>query len=111
MRLLGPLDPLIWDRRLVKEAFGFDYTWEVYTPAHRRRFGWYVCPLLQGDALVGRLDGAVARGALRVRAVWAEPGGDLDEEALRACLERHAAACGVERVVLPRRIRVNRGSG
>jgi hypothetical protein len=41
--------------------------------------------------------------------VWAEPAGDLDRGALLACLERHAVACGVDRVVLPRRIRVNRG--
>ncbi|HET7753301.1 MAG TPA: crosslink repair DNA glycosylase YcaQ family protein [Anaeromyxobacteraceae bacterium] len=109
VRLLGPLDPLLWDRGLVRAAFAFDYTWEVYRPAHLRRFGWYVCPLLRGDALVGRLDGAIADGALRVRAVWAEPGADLDRAALLACLERHAAACGVDRVRLPRAIRVNRG--
>jgi uncharacterized protein len=108
VRLLGPLDPLVWDRALVRAAFGFEYTWEVYRPAHLRRFGWYVCPLLRGDALVGRLDGAIQEGALRVRAVWAEPGADLDRAALRACLERHAQACGVERVVMPRGIRVNR---
>jgi hypothetical protein len=109
VRLLGPLDPLVWDRALVRAAFGFDYSWEVYRPPELRRFGWYVCPLVRGDALVGRLDGAVAEGALRVRAVWAEPAGDLDRGALLACLERHAVACGVDRVVLPRRIRVNRG--
>jgi uncharacterized protein len=50
----------------------------------------------------------VERGALRIRAVWAEPGAELDPGALRACLERHAAACGVDRVVMPRRIGVNR---
>jgi hypothetical protein len=109
VRLLGPLDPLLWDRGLIRAAFAFDYTWEVYRPAHLRRFGWYVCPLLRGDALVGRLDGAIADGALRVRAVWAEPGADLDRSSLLGCLERHAAACGVDRVVLPRSIRVNRG--
>ena len=109
VRLLGPLDPLLWDRALVRAAFAFDYTWEVYRPAQLRRFGWYVCPLLRGEALVGRIEGAVAAGALRIRAVWAEPGADLDRPALLACLERHAAACGVGRVVLPRRIRVNRG--
>ena len=108
VRLLGPLDPLVWDRALVRAAFGFDYTWEVYKPAHLRRFGWYVCPLLRGDRLVGRLDGAIDRGALRVRAVWAEPDGELDRAALRACLERHAAACGVDRVVMPRGIRRSR---
>ncbi len=111
LRLLGPLDPLIWDRALVRAAFGFDYAWEVYRPAHLRRFGWYVCPLLRGDALVGRLEGAISSGALRVAAVWAEPGAELDRPALLACLERHAAACGAGRVVLPRRIRVNRAPG
>jgi uncharacterized protein len=105
LRLLGPLDPVLWDRALVRAAFEFDYTWDVYKPAHLRRYGWYVCPLLRGDRLVGRLDGAIADGVLRVRAVWAEPGGDLDRDALRACLERHAAACGVERVVMPRGIK------
>jgi uncharacterized protein YcaQ len=105
VRLLGPLDPVLWDRALVRAAFGFDYVWEVYKPVHLRSFGWYVCPLLRGDRLVGRLDGAIADGALRVRAVWAEPGADLDRDALRACLERHAAACGVRRVVMPRTIR------
>jgi hypothetical protein len=109
LRLLGPLDPLLWDRALVRAAFGFDYAWEVYRPAQLRRFGWYVCPLLRGGALVGRLDGAVSNGSLRVRAVWAEPGADLDRAALLPCLERHAAACGADRVVLPRAIRVNRG--
>jgi uncharacterized protein len=108
VRILGPLDALLWDRALVRAAFGFDYVWEVYRPATLRRFGWYVCPLLQGDALVGRLDGAVERGALRIRAIWAEERAELDTAALRTALERHAAACGVDRVVMPRRIRVNR---
>ena len=110
LRLLGPLDPLLWDRGLVKAAFGFDYSWEVYRPAALRTFGWYVCPLLAGDELVGRLDGAVDGRALRIREVWAEPGGLLDAGALRACLERHAAACGAAGVVMPRRIRVNRAA-
>ena len=110
VRLLAPLDPLLWDRGLVRAAFGFDYSWEVYRPAHLRQFGWYVCPLLRGDALVGRLDGAISDGALRIRAVWVEPGADLDRAALLACLERHAAACGVERVVLPRTLKRARRS-
>lgn len=103
MRILGPLDPVVWDRQLVKQAFGFDYIWEVYKPAKDRRWGWYVCPLLQGDRLVGRLEGEVARGALRVRKLWAEDGVRLDDDALEAALARHAQACGVEKVVRPER--------
>ena len=103
MRLLGPLDPLIWDRRLVKEAFGFDYLWEVYKPADLRDYGWYVVPLLQGDRLVGRLEGAVKGDSLRVKKLWVEHGAAFDRAALGECLERHASACGATRVVLPRK--------
>ena len=54
IRILGPLDSLLWDRALVRTTFNFDYVWEVYKPASTRRWGWYVCPLLHKDALVGR---------------------------------------------------------
>jgi uncharacterized protein YcaQ len=103
VRVLGPLDSVLWDRALVKSAFGFDYTWEVYKPASQRQYGWYVCPLLHGDALVGRLEAEVARGALRVRSVWREKGAKLPADALAALLARHAASVGVARVVMPRR--------
>jgi uncharacterized protein YcaQ len=56
VRILGPLDPLLWDRDLVRHIFDFDYVWEVYKPAHQRRWGWYVCPMLHRDRLIGRLD-------------------------------------------------------
>jgi uncharacterized protein YcaQ len=56
VRLLGPLDPLLWDRNLVRHVFDFDYVWEVYKPKSQRRWGWYVCPLLYRGWLVGRID-------------------------------------------------------
>ena len=56
VRILGPLDPLLWDRDLIRHVFDFDYVWEVYKPAHLRKWGWYVCPLLHRDRLIGRLD-------------------------------------------------------
>ncbi len=94
MRLLGPLDSLLWDRKLVKEAFGFDYVWEVYKPAAKRRWGWYVCPLLHRGELVGRLEGRMRDGMLCVDQLWEEEGEGVDRDALRACLERHAEALG-----------------
>ncbi|MHB2020475.1 MAG: DNA glycosylase AlkZ-like family protein [Candidatus Xenobia bacterium] len=103
IRILGPLDPLLWDRKLVQHAFGFDYVWEVYKPAEQRRWDWYVCPLLQDDRLVGRLSGAVQDGVLRVTRVWREPGIELDRALLREALERHARLCGARGVRLPRR--------
>lgn len=55
-RLLAPLDPLIYDRRLISALWGFDYTWEVYTPAAKRVRGYYALPLLCGTRLVGHVD-------------------------------------------------------
>jgi uncharacterized protein YcaQ len=79
---LAPLDPLMWDRRLVKTLFGFDYTWEVYTPAARRRFGYYALPLLFGDRVVGRIEPRLTRGSstLRIAGIWFEDGfGPMEE--------------------------------
>lgn len=86
LRILGPLDPLIWDRKLVHQVFGFEYVWEVYKPAAKRRWGWYVVPLLHDGRLVGRLDGRVHDGELVVEQLWDE---GLDPVALDAALARH----------------------
>ena len=105
MRILGPLDPLLWDRKLVRQVFDFDYVWEVYKPEDQRRWGWYVCPLLHRGALVGRLEGRAKGATLVVSRLWREEGVALDEHALDAALERHAEACGADRVKRPRRAR------
>jgi uncharacterized protein YcaQ len=100
MRILGPLDPILWDRKLVKEAFGFDYVWEVYKPKSERRWGWYVCPLLHEGQLVGRIEARVEakneRKTLIVDRLWREAGRTFDEDAFDAALERHANACGCD---------------
>jgi len=90
MRILGPLDPLLRNRKLVHHIFGFEYIWEVYKPAAKRRWGWYVCPLLHRGALVGRIEARVRHGALVVDNVW----GDPDSAALSTALQRHARALG-----------------
>jgi uncharacterized protein YcaQ len=75
---LGPLDPLIWDRDLLRQLFDFDYIWEVYVPEARRRWGYYVLPLLYGDGFVGRIEPRIDRtsGTVRVLGAWWEPGFD-----------------------------------
>lgn len=103
MRILGPLDPLLWDRALVRHAFGFEYFWEVYKPASQRRWGWYVCPLLHHGRLVGRIEARLDGKTLVVDRLWREEGVPLDEDALDACLARHADACGADGVSRPRR--------
>ncbi len=73
---LAPLDPLAWDRDLLLRLWGFDYRWEVYVPAAKRRWGYYVLPLLYGDRFVGRIEPRIDRrtGTLRVLGLWWEDG-------------------------------------
>ncbi|AFH60359.1 winged helix-turn-helix domain-containing protein [Paenibacillus caseinilyticus] len=72
--LIAPLDNFIWDRKLINELFGFDYTWEIYTPAIKRKFGYYVLPLLYGESLIGRAEVIAERksGTLVVKNIWYE---------------------------------------
>jgi uncharacterized protein YcaQ len=75
---LAPLDPLVWDRDLLRQLFGFDYIWEVYVPEAKRRWGYYVLPILFGDRLVGRIEPRIERRERRVRilGLWWEDGFD-----------------------------------
>ena len=75
---LAPLDPLMWDRDALEPLYGFDYRWEVYTPAAKRRWGYYVLPILFGDRMVGRIEPRIDRASKSVRILglaW-EPGFD-----------------------------------
>lgn len=92
MRILGPLDPLIWDRKLTSHVFGFDYVWEVYKPAAKRLWGWYVVPLLHRGHLVGRMEAHVEGSDVVVDQQWAEDGVDFDRAAFASAIDRHAAA-------------------
>jgi uncharacterized protein YcaQ len=105
VRILGPLDPLLWDRNLVRHVFDFEYVWEVYKPAPQRKWGWYVCPLLYRDTLIGRIEARVERGTLIVQKLWLEGDGVHDDkrDAIAVALERHAALCGAKKVRMPRR--------
>ncbi len=101
VRILGPLDPLLWDRDLVRHIFGFDYVWEVYKPAPQRKWGWYVCPLLHRDRLVGRIEAHIDGDALVVKKLWLEDK-DVDRDAIDTALKRHAVRCGATRVKFSR---------
>ncbi len=67
--LLAPLDPLVYDRRVASALWGFDYTWEVYTPPAKRVRGYYALPILAGAGLVGHVDPKADRPARRLRVV------------------------------------------
>jgi uncharacterized protein len=103
---LSPFDPVVWDRRLLGDLFGFDYVWELFVPPARRRWGWYVLPILFRDRFVGRIEPRIDRdeACVQVLDVWweddfdprrAEGFVDAMREALRAYLT-FAAATRIE---------------
>jgi len=109
---LAPLDPLAWDRDLLRSLFGFDYVWEVYVPEAKRRWGYYVLPLLFGDRLVGRIEPRIDRrnDTLRVLGLWWEEGfdpaaADGFAEAFADAVAAHRDFAGLNRVAMPRRSR------
>ena len=75
LRILNPFDPVARDRARLKRLFGFDYTVEMFVPAAKRKWGYYVYPLLEGDRFVGRIEVKADRkaGVLRVLKLWKEP--------------------------------------
>ncbi len=74
--LIAPLDNMLWDRRLIKALFDFDYKWEIYTPKAQRKYGYYVLPLLYGDSFIGRVEAVCDRKAktLVMKNIWYEKG-------------------------------------
>lgn len=74
--VLSPFDPVCWFRPRLKRMFGVDYRIEIYTPAAKRKYGYYCLPLLVGEQIVGRFDLKADRkaGQLLVQASWREPG-------------------------------------
>ncbi len=76
LEFLAPLDPMLWDRKLIEALWGFQYSWEIYTPADKRKYGYYVLPILYGDCFIGRIEAAADRktGTLLVRNIWLEDG-------------------------------------
>ncbi|MEZ5893662.1 MAG: crosslink repair DNA glycosylase YcaQ family protein [Parvularculaceae bacterium] len=76
LRLLNPFDPVVRDRNRLQRLFGFDYRNEMFTPAAKRQFGYYVYPMLEGDRFVGRLEAKADRkkGRIDVLNLWWERG-------------------------------------
>jgi hypothetical protein len=101
--ILSPFDRLVHDRRRLLDLFGFDYVLEIYVPPAKRRWGYYVLPVLHGDRLIGRVDAKAdrAESVLRVRAVHMEPKtGAKDVAALESELHELATWLGLDEVTV-----------
>ena len=100
-QFIAPLDNLIWDRGLIKELFDFEYSWEVYTPAVKRKFGYYVLPVLYKNQFVARFEPEPNRGTspLQIKNWWWEPGVEIAAEMISAISDafvRFSKFLGVE---------------
>ncbi|MBS0319627.1 MAG: YcaQ family DNA glycosylase [Proteobacteria bacterium] len=92
-RLLAPFDPIVWDRERFERLWGWDYRFEAYTPAAKRRFGYYALPMLLGDRVVGWANVSAEGGRLACDVGYARRHAraprralDIELEALRAFL-------------------------
>jgi uncharacterized protein YcaQ len=112
--IMAPLDNLLWDRRLLKEMFDFDYRWEVYVPAEKRRYGYYVLPILYGDRFIARFEPGKAqeRDMLAIKNWWWEAGVAPSEAMKRDlvdCFQRFLGSLGVDRLEVDRRAQEQAG--
>ena len=103
--LLAPFDRLVYDRLVTEVLFDFEHRLEIYVPAPKRRWGYYVLPALNGERLVGRVDARrdEKAGVLRVPALHLQPGASEDDlAAVRSELDELAAWLRLDRVEVER---------
>lgn len=103
LRVLSPFDPALRDRKRAERLFGFRYRIEMFVPAPKRVYGYYVFPILQGDSIIARVDMKAHRDrdTLVVRALWPEPGsrwGKGKQAAFEAELARIIRLAGVSQI-------------
>jgi len=102
---LSPFDPLVWDRARALDLFHFDYKIEVYTPAPKRKYGYFTLPILYDNALIGRIDPKAHRkeGVFEVKALHLESDVVVDDALvaeLKAALQACAAWHKTPRVIV-----------
>jgi uncharacterized protein len=99
--ILAPLDNMLWDRRILLDLFGFDYVWEVYVPVKKRRYGYYVLPVLYGDRFIARCEPVYNKksGILTLKNWWWEDGVKPDKpmrDAISECFSHFLAFLGAD---------------
>ena len=105
--ILSPFDPLVSDRGRARDLFDFDYTIECYTPAPKRKYGYFVLPILHQERLIGRLDAKAWRkeGRLQVISLYLEPGVRVSAgltKALAKTLRAYASWQGLTSITIDR---------
>ena len=105
---LPPFDALVWDRALLGSLFDFEYVWELFHPPAKRRWGWYVLPILFRDRFVGRIEPRIERDDARVQVLnlWWEEGFVLRRvegfvDAMREALRAYLRFAGADRIDWP----------
>ncbi len=98
---IAPLDNLLWDRKLIKELFGFEYVWEVYKPVVDRQYGYYVLPVLYGDRFIARFEPKFNKQnqTLEILNWWWEPNIVIAEDIrwkVQECLDCFMGYLGAE---------------
>ncbi|UCF09594.1 MAG: YcaQ family DNA glycosylase [Candidatus Bipolaricaulota bacterium] len=104
VRFIAPLDPLMWARDSLRQLWAFDYVWEVYKPAAKRTYGYYVLPVLKDRRFVARFDGRFDReeATLRVLSYHPEPDGvPVDDPEVRAAFARFLRYLGGAQIEFP----------
>ena len=104
LEFLAPLDPMMWDRKLIEALWDYQYSWEIYTPAEKRKFGYYVLPMVYGEKFAGRIEAAADRKTetLIVKNIWYETGIRQTKklnEAVEAAVRRLAKFNGCSRIM------------
>jgi uncharacterized protein YcaQ len=112
---LSPYDALVWDRKLLGSLFDFEYVWELYVPPAKRRWGWYVLPIVFRDRLVGRIEPRIdaAEGSVQMLAVWWEDGFEPRRaegfvDAMREALGAYLRFAKADRIEWPTELRTEK---
>lgn len=117
---IAPLDNLLWDRKLITEIFGFEYTWEVYKPVVERQYGYYVLPVIYGDQFVARFEPRLNKTTNKLEVLnwwWEEDVSSTDEmhQAVSECFQEFLQYLGASGIQLKGNSRKNlpwlKGSG
>ncbi len=88
-RFLAPLDNIMWDRTMLEKVFDFSYRWEVYTPVAKRKYGYYVIPVIYNNCFVARFEPEPVNktGCFRIKNWWWEDGICPDEKMKNAVMD------------------------